>query len=341
MALKKVRIQDAVGMVLGHDMTKIVPGEYKGPAFKKGHIIQKEDIPHLLNIGKEHIYLFELGEGQLHENEAAERLAAAVGGTNTFFKEPSEGKVQIVAKQAGLLKVNREAVTKINSVNYIVLSTLHSNLLVKKDEPLAGVKAIPLIVDRQLVEAAEKIAGEYQDIVAVKPLQSLKTGIITTGNEVFYGRIQDRFGPVLQEKIATYQAVFSGITFQPDNAEKISQAIMDYVHDGVEIIIVTGGMSVDPDDVTPDAIRATGAEVITYGTPVLPGAMFMLAYLDKIAILGLPACGMFSKITVLDLVFPRILAGERLTKQDFAEMGYGGLCKGCEECVYPHCPFGK
>lgn len=341
MALKKVRIHEAVGMVLGHDMTKIVPGEYKGPAFKKGHIIQPEDIPHLLNIGKEHIYLLELGDQQIHENEAAERIACLVSGENTYMAGPSEGKVTIIAKQDGLLKVKRAAVTRINSVDYAVFSTLHGNRLVKAGETLAGVKVVPLIVDDQVVRTVERIAGEYQDIVAVKPLRALKTGIITTGNEVFYGRIQDKFGPVLRDKIEDYKAEFSGITFQPDKAEAITQAIMDYAQAGVEVIVVTGGMSVDPDDVTPDAIRATGAEVITYGTPVLPGAMFMLAYLGNIAIFGLPACGMFSKITVFDLVFPRILAGERLSKQDFAEMGYGGLCMGCKECSYPCCPFGK
>ncbi len=341
MAFKKVRINDAVGMVLGHDMTKIVPGEYKGPAFKKGHIILEEDIPHLLTIGKEHIYLLELSDDQLHENESAQRLARAVSGANTCYAEPSEGKVHIVAKQDGLLKVNRDAVTKINSVNYTVVSTLHGNRLVKAGETLAGVKVVPLVVDIDTIETVEKIASQYQEIIAVKPLKSLKTGIITTGNEVFYGRIQDRFGPVLQEKIETYQASFGGITYQPDNTAAITEAILEHVKAGAQVIVVTGGMSVDPDDVTPDAIRATGAEVITYGTPVLPGAMFMLAYLDDVAILGLPACGMFSKITVFDLVFPRILAGDRLSKLDFAEMGYGGLCLGCTECSYPRCPFGK
>lgn len=341
MALKKVKIDEAVGMVLGHDMTKIVPGEYKGPAFKKGHIIGSEDIPHLLTIGKEHIYLLELNPDQVHENEAAQRLAAAVSGANTCFAEPSEGKVQLVAARDGLLKVNRAAVTRLNSLEHIVVSTLHGNTLVKAGQPLAGVKAVPLIVARQLIETAEQLAGEYQDVISVRPLKPLKTGIITTGNEVFYGRIQDKFGPVLQEKLATYQAVFGGSSFQPDDAAAITQAILAQAHAGAEVIIVTGGMSVDPDDVTPDAIRATGATVVTYGTPVLPGAMFMLAYLDNIAIMGLPACGMFAKITVLDLIFPRILAGERLTKQDFAELGYGGMCMGCKACTYPCCPFGK
>ncbi|QDR80073.1 molybdopterin-binding protein [Sporomusa termitida] len=341
MALKKVRVSEAVGMVLGHDITKIVPGEYKGPAFKKGHIVSPEDIPHLLNIGKDHIYLLELGEGQVHENDAAQRIACLVGGENTCFAGPTEGKVNILAKHDGLLKINRDAVIRINSVEYTVLSTLHGNRLVKAREILAGVKVVPLIVDAETIEKVERIAGKYHDIVSVKPLQSLKTAVITTGNEVYYGRIQDKFGPVLAEKIKTYNATFSGLSFQPDDKEKITQNILDCIHAGAAVIVVTGGMSVDPDDVTPDAIRATGAEIITYGTPVLPGAMFMLAYLNNVAILGLPACGMFAKITVFDLVFPRILAGEKLSKQDFAEMGYGGLCMNCKECVYPCCPFGK
>jgi len=340
-ALKKVQIKDAVGMVLGHDMTKIVPGEYKGPAFKKGHIIREEDIPHLLTIGKEHIFLMELSDDQVHENAAAERLAALVGGADTCLRGPSEGKVTIIARQDGLLKVNRAAVTAINSVDYIVLSTLHGNRLVKAGETLAGVKVVPLIVNVETMNTVEAVATQYQDIISVKKLRPLKTAVITTGNEVFYERIQDRFGPVLAEKIKTYQAIAHGMSILPDDKVQITQAILDCARTGAEVIIVTGGMSVDPDDVTPDAIRATGAEVITYGTPVLPGAMFMLAYLGDIAILGLPACGMFAKITVFDLIFPRILAGERLSKQDFAEMGYGGQCIGCEQCHYPNCSFGK
>ncbi|BBB89787.1 MAG TPA: molybdopterin-binding protein [Methylomusa anaerophila] len=341
MSFKKVRVCDAVGMVLGHDMTKIVPGEYKGPLFRKGHIIRQEDIPHLLDIGKEHIYLLELGEGQVHEDEAARRIAGKVAGANTSITEPVEGRVDLVAKQGGLLKVNRAAVTRINSVDYIVLSTLHGNQPVKAGDILAGIKVVPLVVEDAVIRAAGAVADEYEDIISVKPLNSLKTAVIVTGNEVFFGRIQDKFGPVLAEKIKIYNAAFHGISSQPDDQAKITRAILNFVSAGVDVIVVTGGMSVDPDDVTPEAIRATGAEVVTYGTPVLPGAMFMLAYLGKVAILGLPGCGMFSKTTVFDLVFPRILAGERLTKQDFAGMGYGGLCLRCQECRYPYCPFGK
>ncbi|MDR7868144.1 MAG: molybdopterin-binding protein [Sporomusaceae bacterium] len=340
MAIKKVRVEEAVGMVLGHDITKIVPGEYKGPAFKKGHIIRAEDISHLKDIGKEHIYLIELTAGQVHENEAVTRIARAVAGAGITLAEPSEGKVNLKAAADGLLKVNRELVTAINGVEHAVLSTLHSNLPVKAGDLLASVKVVPLVVEAATVETVEKIAAGA-NIVSVMPMRNLKVAAVITGNEVFHGRIDDRFAPVFAAKTAQYGATMLGATFRPDDPELIKEAILAYKDQGADVIVASGGMSVDPDDVTPDAIRATGAEVVSYGTPVLPGAMFMLAYLGDVAVMGMPACGMYSKTTVFDLILPRVLAGERLRKDDIAALGYGGLCLSCRECTHPHCPFGK
>lgn len=341
MAVKKVKIEDAVGMVLGHDFTKIIPQEYKGPAFKKGHIIREEDLPYLRAIGKEHIYLIDLGPGQLHENEAIAQIAKAVCGDNVYLTEPSEGRINIKSLCDGLLKIDKQAVIAINMIENAVLSTRHGNQLIKKDELIAGVKVVPLVVDADMVDSVTKIALQYQPVISVKPLRKLKVGLVITGNEVFYGRIKDGFAPVLTEKISDYGAELLGITYKPDDRSQITEAILAYKRQGADFVLASGGMSVDPDDVTPDAIRSTGASVITYGSPVLPGAMFMLAYLDNTTIVGLPACGMFAKITVFDLVFPRILAGEKLTKKDLAELGYGGLCLSCKPCKYPHCPFGK
>lgn len=342
MAIRKVRVEDAVGMVLGHDMTKIVPGEYKGPAFKKGHIIRAEDIPHLRDIGKDHIYLIELTAGQVHENEAVTRIARAVAGQGVVLAEPSEGRVNIRAAGDGLLKIDREAVTAINGVEHAVLSTLHGDRPVKSGDLLAAVKVVPLVVDAAMVASVEALAAaSASGVVAVKPMRNLKIAAVITGNEVFHGRIQDRFAPVFAAKTAQYGATLQGVTYRPDDAEQIKAAILACKDQGADVIVASGGMSVDPDDVTPDAIRATGADVVTYGSPVLPGAMFMLAYLGDVAVMGMPACGMYSKTTVFDLVLPRVMAGERLTKADIAAMGYGGLCLSCRECVYPHCPFGK
>ncbi|MBP2640279.1 MAG: molybdopterin-binding protein [Firmicutes bacterium] len=341
MTIRKVRTEDAVGMIIGHDLSKIVPGEYKGPLFKKGHVICDEDIPHLKNIGKDHIYLIDLLPGQMHENDAIARIAQAVAGENVLLTEPSEGRINIKAQIDGLLKVNRHAVTAINTVENAVVSTRHDNILVKRGDLLAGIKVVPLVVDKTVVLSVENIADQYTGIISVKPLRNLKVGAIITGNEVYYGRIKDRYAPVFADKVASYGATMVDIVFQPDDRDRIRDSIMEFKKRGMDVIIATGGMSVDPDDVTPDAIRATGAQVVTYGTPVLPGAMFMLAYHGDTVIMGMPGCGMYAKITVFDFVFPRVLAGEWLSKLDFASMGYGGLCLNCKPCTYPVCPFGK
>lgn len=341
MTIKKVKVEDAVGMVLGHELTKIVPGSYKGPAFKKGHIIREEDIPHLKDIGKEHIYLIEMAAGQVHENDAALRIAQAVAGSNVECAAPSEGRVNLKATIPGLLKIKAQAVVELNEIENVALSTKHANLLVQPGDLLAAAKIIPLVIDESSVADVEKKAAKYQEIVQVRPLSPMKVGTVITGNEVYYGRIQDKYAPVIAHKAQHYGAIPTSVIYQPDDAKSITKSILEHIKQGADIVIAAGGMSVDPDDVTPEAIRATGAEVVTYGTPVLPGAMFMLAYLGDTAIIGLPACGMFAKTTVLDLVFPRILAGERLTRKDIAVLGYGGLCSSCPTCTYPHCPFGK
>lgn len=341
MTIKRVKVEDAVGMVLAHDMTKIVPGQYKGPAFKKGHIVTQEDIPLLKDIGKEHINLIELTSDQLHENQAIERMSKAIMGSLVYATEPQEGRINIKAGADGLLKVNERAVTAINMVENAVVSTLHSNTVVKKGTILAGVKVVPLVVEKKLVEEVETIAAQYDEIIKVLPLQQLNVGVVITGNEVYYGRIKDRFAPVFIKKLDHYGANLQSIEYLPDEAVKITQAIIKCKTNGADIVIAAGGMSVDADDVTAEAIRKTGADVVTYGTPVLPGAMFMLAYLGKTAVIGMPACGMYAKVTVFDCILPRVLANDKLTRAEIAAMGYGGLCRGCSICTYPQCAFGK
>ena len=341
MTIKRVKVEEAVGMVIAHDMTKIIPGQYKGPAFKKGHIVTPEDIPLLKDIGKEHINLIELNSDQLHENQAIERISKAVMGSSVYATEPAEGRINIKAGIDGLLKVNEQAVKKMNMVENTVVSTLHSNTVVKKDTILAGIKVVPLVVDKKLAEEVEGIALQYDEIIKVLPMHHLNVGVVITGNEVYYGRIKDRFAPVFTKKLDHYGANLQSIEYLPDEAEKITQAIIQCKAGGADIVIAAGGMSVDADDVTAEAIRKTGADVVTYGTPVLPGAMFMLAYLGETTVIGMPACGMYAKVTVFDCILPRVLAKEKLTKAEIAAMGYGGLCRGCSTCTYPHCAFGK
>jgi len=332
----------AVGAILIHDMTQIIPGVVKGPRFRKGHVIQAEDIPILLSMGKEHIFVWDQTPGLIHENEAAERLAQAVSGSGLVLDEPKEGKVTLTAAHDGILYVSADGVLALNNLEYIILATLHSHIPVKKGDKIAGTRVVPLMIDEKVVLEAERIVRTFSTpILEVRPLKPLKIGIITTGSEVYHGRIQDKFGPVLRAKVESWGSVVLEQTLSGDDVSLIQSSIRDHLSKGVEMVLVSGGMSVDPDDVTPAAIKEMGAELITYGAPVLPGAMFLLAYLGDVPIMGLPGCVMYSKTTAFDLFAPRLLTGERLTRHDIIKHGVGGLCLECPVCTYPRCSFGK
>lgn len=337
--MKIVKVEDAVGVTLCHDITKIVPGEFKGVAFKKGHIIREKDIPELLSIGKKNIYIWEDREGILHENDAAERLRALSAGEGLNFGEAKEGKIEFFAAMDGLLKIDSRAVFNLNLMEDIIFSTIHNNLVVKKGDKVAATKVVPLFIEENKIKRAEEAVEKK--IISVIPIMKKKTAIITTGSEVFSGRIKDAFGPVLKNKLSEYGCEVLGQSILSDDPGSIEKAIKEWLNKGAEMILCTGGMSVDPDDLTPSAIKNTGASIITYGTPVLPGAMLLMAYKGDIPIIGLPGSVIFSKRTVFDLILPRVLAGEKLEKKDFAAYGHGGLCINCENCTFPNCGFGK
>ncbi|MBO6002473.1 MAG: molybdopterin-binding protein [Mailhella sp.] len=337
--LKTIPVSEAVGTVLFHDITRIEPGVCKGPAFRKGHIIREEDIPVLLEIGKENLYVGEILPGLLHENEAALRISQAIAGGNLEQSEVKEGRINFRASCRGLLRVDVPALTRINSLGDISLATLHTMQEVHKGQDVAGTRIIPLMIDEKKIASLESMLNG--PVLEVLPFSRLRVGMVTTGSEVYYGRIKDSFGPVIRSKFEELGCEVIGQAFSDDSMTMTRQAILDHVAAGAEMVVCTGGMSVDPDDRTPAAIRSTGAEVVTYGAPAFPGAMFLLAYLDGIPVLGLPGCVMFSKTTIFDLIVPRILAGIRVSPEDIAALGHGGFCSGCPECRYPVCPFGK
>jgi len=339
---KTIPVEQAIGMVLPHDITEIRSEEFKGRAFRKGHIIKAEDVERLKSLGKENIYVLELGEDDIHENEAAELMAAALAGPGTSISgEPVEGKLNIVAAHDGLLKVEVEALYQFNLLGEVMCATLHNNTPVKQGEQLAGTRLIPLVSKRGIVNVAVEIAEKAGGILRVAQLKQAKAGLIITGNEVFHGRIKDAFEPVLRQKLEKLGSEVIAVRFAPDNVETIAAEIKACLNAGADLIITSGGMSVDPDDVTRQGIARAGAQKIVYGSPVLPGAMFLVGYIGEIPVLGLPACGMFHKITIFDLILPRVLCGEKITRQDIARLGHGGLCRQCKTCVYPICGFGK
>ncbi len=339
--MRSIPVQDALGMLLCHDITSIVPGQFKGRAFKKGHIIQARDIPVLLDMGKEHVFVMELDPGDVHEDDAAVRIARAAAGPGIDLSETCEGRVNLLAGAAGLLKVNTKALFRINSIEEIVFATLHTHQAVAAECPVAGTRIIPLLTRDDKVKAVEAICIEEYPVVEIKPFQALQVGVVTTGSEVFNGRITDKFGPVLRRKFAELGSVVMDQVLVSDDVAMTAGAIESFIGMGARLVAVTGGMSVDPDDQTPAAIRATGARVVGYGAPAFPGAMFMLAYLGEVPIIGLPGCVMYFRASIFDLIVPRILAGETVQRVDIIALGHGGFCESCPDCHYPRCGFGK
>lgn len=340
--LRKINVEDSIGTRLAHDITEIRPGEFKGPAFREGHEVCSEDICRLQRLGKNHLYLIDLEEGEIHENQAASILAAALAGPGISWEdEPREGKIGLHAAVDGLLKVDTAALAAFNLVDEVMCATLHGNTLVGRGELVAATRAIPLVMDRAPIERAAAIAAQNGGIVSVRPLQKVSAGLVITGSEVFHGLVEDRFAPILTAKVEALGSTVAETVFAPDDTGLIRKAIRALIDSGCGLILLSGGMSVDPDDVTRTAVREAGADEILYGAAVLPGAMFLAAYIDGVPVLGVPACGLHHRITVLDLVLPRVLAGERVEKKDLAFLGHGGLCRDCDRCLYPHCPFGK
>lgn len=339
--MKLMKTEEAVGQVLCHDITQIIKGVTKDAVFRKGHIIRPEDVPVLLSVGKEHVYIWENNENMLHENDAADILRQICQGPHMRATEPKEGKIELIAEMDGLLMIDLERLRAVNSLGEMMIATRASGFPVKKGDKLCGTRVIPLVIEKEKMEAAKKAAGS-EPIMELLPMKAKSFGVVTTGSEVFYGRIQDTFTPVLQEKLGEFGCEMIAHETVNDEHEQITAAVNAMLAQGCEMVFCTGGMSVDPDDKTPLAIRNTGAEVVAYGAPVLPGAMFLVAYTrDGRPVCGLPGCVMYSKRTIFDLVLPRLLADVPVTAQWLAGLGHGGLCLNCPECHYPNCGFGK
>ncbi len=338
---KKVAIDEAVGMTLAHDLTKVIPGKFKGVAFKRGHVVEQEDIPELLDMGKRYIYALELLEGEIHEEDAAIRIAGAVAGPGLDLEGPREGRINLKARSFGLLKINSDLLEEINIVDDVILSTLSNHAVCSEGKMVAGTKIVPLYTDSENVQRVEELCEKYGKVLEIVPFEKKNIGVVITGSEVFEGRIKDKFGAIIAEKVEPFGSKIINKKIVPDDVGVIGQAIRDMHSHGSDVIVVCGGLSVDPDDVTYEGVVESGASVISYGSPVLPGAMFLYATLKDIPILGAPACVLYDKATVFDLILPRVLAGEKVERRDIARMGEGGLCLRCSECVFPMCPFGR
>lgn len=341
--MKLIRTQDAVGSVLCHDLTQIIRGVTKDAVFRKGHIVREEDIPVLHSIGKEHLYVWEADESMLHENDAARILCDICKNEGMSESDIKEGKIELAAACDGLFKVDGKRLRLVNSFGQMMIATRHGNTPVKKGDKLCGTRIIPLVIEKEKMQRVRELCGE-QPLLELLPYKIKRAAVLATGSEVYHGRIKDTFTPVIEEKLAEYGVEVIYKEVFDDDPDKVTAAIKSAIEEkGAQLVLCTGGMSVDPDDRTPLAIKNTGARIVTYGAPVLPGAMFLLAYYGEssVPVLGLPGCVMYSKRTIFDLALPRVLACDPITADEMAALGEGGLCLNCKVCTYPACGFGK
>jgi len=339
--MKKIKIEDAVGMVLGHDVTQIIPGKHKGPKFKRGHLIREEDIPEFLKMGKEHVFVMEMKPGMIHEDDAALRLGKAFSGKNIKITGPSEGKVTFLSKINGVLKINLPLLNRINLSGNIILSTLHRYTPCIPGIAVGATRIISLMAPERQIKKVENWCKKEGPVIEVLSYRKLNVGVVITGNEIFKGRIRDRFDSKVGKKIVDYGSRIVKKLVVPDDVPQISKALLELQDASTDLILITGGLSVDPDDVTRAGIRKAGAKIIFYGTPILPGAMFLYGMLGEKPLLGLPACVFYHKATLFDIIFPRILAGESPSRKEISLLGHGGFCLNCDPCRFPVCPFGK
>jgi molybdenum cofactor synthesis domain-containing protein len=339
--MKKIKTEDAVGMVLGHDVTQIIPGKYKGPRFRRGHRIREEDIPEFLKIGKEHIFVMDLKSGIIHEDDAALRLGRAFAGKKIETKGPSEGKVTFYSKTNGVLEINLPLLNRINLSRNMILSTIHRHTQCRPGMAIGATRIISLTAPEKQIRRVETWCKKEGPVLEILPYRKLDAGVVITGNEIYTGRIKDRFDERVGKRVSRFGSRVVKKVVVPDDAHRISQALLNLHKDSVDLILVTGGLSVDPDDVTRAGIKEAGTRIIFYGTPVLPGAMFLYGMLGKKPVLGLPACVFYHSATLFDIVFPRVLAGQVLTRKEISLLGHGGFCQNCHVCHFPSCPFGK
>lgn len=337
--MKKVKVEDAIGMTLCHDITAMRDG-FKGAAFKRGHVITEVDIPELLDIGKKNIYVWEENAGEIHEDDCALRMAAMAPCPGAEYEGPSEGKMVLRAKQRGLFRVNTELQRELNSIGDITISSLPDHYPAEEGARLASMRIVPLVTKEEQIIRAEELCRDAK-LFDLRPYKKMKAGVIITGSEIFSGRIKDKFEPVVRQKLARFPAEVTGIRICDDDLDMIMEAAEELMQAGADLLIFAGGMSVDPDDLTPSAIRSLGADIVSYGLPAQPGNMTLVAYLGEVSIIGVPGAAISMPTTMFDVLLPQIFTGDRLTKEDLIRLGDGGLCQQCKPCHFPNCTFGR
>lgn len=343
-----VPVEEAVGRSCAHDMTRIVPGQFKGPEFKAGQRINAGDVCRLQKMGRFHVAVLQEGQEHsnlVHENEVAESFARKMAGKGVSYQlPPHEGKIDFTADCDGLFSVDYKKLYAFNLVPSVMCATRQDGLLVSQGSRLAGTRAIPLYLERRILQQALAVLGDTP-LFSVQPLRKAKVGILVTGTEVFQGLIEDKFIPIITAKVTNLHCEVLAQAIVPDDLSRIKEAVQKMLDQGIDLLITTGGLSVDPDDMTRQALLESGLGQILHGIPVLPGTMSLIGIIEReagdVQVLGVPACALYFKTTAFDLLLPRLLAGRSLGRSEVARLGEGGYCMGCQNCTWPKCWFGK
>jgi len=337
--MKKIPVEEAVGLPLCHDITKMADG-FKGAAFRRGHIIRPEDVESLLDLGKKQVFIWEDNAGEIHEEDCALRLSAMAPVEGAHYTDPSEGKVLLMADRRGMFRVDTALLKEINAIGDITIATLPDHYPVEAGARLASMRIVPLVTKEANILRAEALC-RGRKLLELWPYSPRRAGLIITGSEIYSGRIRDKFEPVIRKKLEAYPAEILGVRICDDDLSMILEAARNFLRQGADLLLFTGGMSVDPDDLTPTAIRELGADIVSHGVPSQPGNMSLVAYLGHVAILGIPGAAISLPTTMFDVLLPQIFTGKAFTKADLIRLGEGGLCQLCKPCHFPNCSFGR
>lgn len=326
--MRKVDFKNAIGNRLAHDICEIKGTDIKQVAFKRGHLITAEDEDYLLELGKQHFFILEDGDENLvHEEDAAHIMFETINNGDFTPSPVSMGKISFLAKTDGFLIVDKQLLTEFNCLGEISAASIPNMRYVTKGQEIASMRIIPLFTTDRKIEQIKSFA-RAQEIFKIAPIENTKIAQITTGSEVANGLIEDGFNPKLKEILNRYQLTIDEYQIVTDDKQQIKTKILEAKANGAELILVTGGMSVDPDDLTPGAIKAAGTNIITYGTPIIPGSMFLYGILDQTPVLGLPGAVIFEQQTAFDLLLPYALTNTPISNYQIMEMSVGGMLNG-------------
>jgi hypothetical protein len=303
---------NTAGRVLAHDL---------GPGLRKGTVLGAQHLEALRTVPEVHV--IQLDEDDVHEDDAARRLGAAIAGPGTRVEGPVQSQVRLLALRRGLVRVDREGVEALNQLPAVGVFTLVDGQAVNAGEEVAGAKVTPVAIAGSVLDQAERLAAEREPIVRLDRFRPLRTLVVVT--ERLKPRARALFAEAVTVKLGWYGAELLAVREVARSGEAVRDAYEAARKERAEVVLFAGASSIDPLDAAYSELEAVGGEVLRQGAPSHPGSMLWLGRLDRSVVLGVASCAGFGKNTALDLVLPFIFAYGEAGEADFRRLGYGGL----------------